>query len=105
MTKNYLKKVIRYARKVYCIKEGIKALRDERKNPSYTTGEIILSILLGFVLRIQSSNELKYKIKLEAKVFINIRIGRKRIYFLCERIMLTKWSYVIEVVQSHLDAI
>lgn len=70
MTRNYLKKFIKYAKKVYCIEEGIKALRDGRKNPSYTTGEVILPVLLGFLLRIQSFNELKYKIK--SSDFINI---------------------------------
>ncbi len=70
MTKNYLKKFIKYVKKVYCIEEGLKGLRDERKNPSYTTGEVILPVLLGFLLRIQSFNELKYKIR--SNDFINI---------------------------------
>ncbi len=63
MAKNYLNKFIKYAKKVYCIEDGLKALTDERKNPSYTTGEVILPVLLGFLLRIQSFNELKYKIR------------------------------------------
>lgn len=70
MTKNYLKKFIKYAKKVYRIEEGLKALRDGRENPSYATGEVILPVLLGFLLRIQSFNELKYKIK--SNDFINI---------------------------------
>ena len=46
MTKNYLKKVIKYVKKVCCIEEGLKALRDGRKNPLYiTTGEVILPVL------------------------------------------------------------
>ena len=52
MTKNYLKKFIEYVKKVYCIEEGLKALRDGRKNTSYTIGEVILPVLLGFLLRI-----------------------------------------------------
>ena len=63
MTKNYLKKFIRYAKKVYCIEDGLKALTDRRKNLLYTTGEVILPVLLGFIMRIQSFNELKYKIR------------------------------------------
>ena len=74
MTRNYLKKFIRYAKKVYCIEEGLKTLRDGRTNPSYTTGEVILPVLLGFFMRIQSFNELKYKIR--TGDFINI-ISRK----------------------------
>ena len=54
MTKNYLRKFIKYAKKVYHIEEGLKALTDKRKNPSYTTGEVILLTFLGFILRIQS---------------------------------------------------
>ena len=74
MTKNYLKKFIKYIKKVYRIEEGLKALTDRRKNPLYTTGEVILPVLFGFLLRIQSFNELKYKVK--SNDFINI-ISRK----------------------------
>ena len=70
MTKNYLKKFIKYVKKVYRIEEGLKALTDRRKNPLYTTGEVILPVLFGFLLRIQSFNELKYKVK--SNDFINI---------------------------------
>ena len=63
MTKNYLKKFIKYAKKVYHIEEGIKTLTDARKNPLYTTAEAVLPVLLGFLMRIQSFNELKYKLK------------------------------------------
>lgn len=37
MAKNYLRKFINYAKKVYCIEEGLKALTDGRKNFSYIT--------------------------------------------------------------------
>ncbi len=63
MTKNYLKKFIKYVKKVYGIEDGLKSLTDSRKNPLYTTGEAILPVFLGVLLRIQSFNELKYKIK------------------------------------------
>lgn len=74
MTKHYLKKFIKYAKKVYHIEDGLKSLKDDRKNPLYTTGEAILPVFLGFLLRIQSFNELKYKIR--SNDFINI-ISRK----------------------------
>ena len=38
-------------------------LKDTRKNPSYTTAEAVLPVLLGFIMRIQSLNELKYRIR------------------------------------------
>lgn len=74
MTKNYLKKFIKYVKKVYHVEDELKALTDRRKNPLYTTGEVILPVLLGFLLRIQSFNEFKYKIR--SNDFRNI-ISRK----------------------------
>ncbi len=35
MTKYYLKKFIKYAKKVYHIEDGLKALTDRRNNPLY----------------------------------------------------------------------
>ena len=70
MTKNYLRKFIKYVKEVYRIEDELKVLADKRRNPLYTTGEAILPVLLGFLLRIQSFNELKYKIK--SNDFINI---------------------------------
>ncbi len=58
MTRNYLKKFIKYSKKVYRIEESLKLLKDTRKNPSYTTAETVLPVLLGFIMRIQSFNEL-----------------------------------------------
>ncbi|MHC1747329.1 MAG: transposase [Cellulosilyticaceae bacterium] len=63
MTKNYLKKFIKYIKKVYRIEDALKALTDGRKNAKYTTAESVLPVLLGFIMRIQSFNELKYKIR------------------------------------------
>ena len=63
MNRNYLKKFIRYAKKVYHIENLLKSLADARKNITYTTGEAILPVLIGFLLRIQSFNELKYRLK------------------------------------------
>ena len=63
MTRNYLKKFIKYSKKVYRIEEPLKLLiKDARKNPTYTTAEAVLQVLLGIVMRIQSFNELKYRI-------------------------------------------
>ena len=74
MSKNYLKKFIKYIKKVYHIEDALKVLKDGRKNPLYTTAEAVLPVLLGFIMRMQSFNELKYKI--ESNDFINI-ISRK----------------------------
>ena len=48
---------------VYHIEHGINKLRDGRVNPKYKTSQVILPVLLGFLLRIQSLNELKYLLK------------------------------------------
>ncbi len=44
---------------VYNIERGISKLSDERKDPKYKTAQVILPLLLGFMLRIKSMNELK----------------------------------------------
>ena len=74
MSKNYLKKFLKYVKNVYHIEDALKALIDGRKNPLYTTAEAVLPVLLGFIMRIQSFNELKYKIR--SNDFRNI-ISRK----------------------------
>ncbi len=74
MNKNYLKKFIKYVKKVYHIEDALKTLTDCRKNTLYTIAEAVLPVLLGFLLRIQNFNELKYKIR--SNDFINI-ISRK----------------------------
>lgn len=45
---------------VYYIEQGINKLSDGRKQPKYKTAQVILPLLLGFMLRIKSLNELKY---------------------------------------------
>ncbi len=40
-------------------KRGINKLPDGRKDPKYKTAQVILPLLLGFMLRIKSMNELK----------------------------------------------
>lgn len=42
MSKNYLRKFIKYVKKVYGIEDGSKSLTDDRKNHLFTTGEAIL---------------------------------------------------------------
>ncbi len=63
MRKNYFKKLIKCMKNVYHIENGINKLRDGRVNPKYKTSQAILSVLLGFLLRIQSLNELKFLLK------------------------------------------
>ena len=58
MRKNYFAKLVRYMKNVYHIERGLNKLSDGRVNPTYSTGEVILPVLLGFLLRIKSLNEL-----------------------------------------------
>ncbi|TCT16003.1 hypothetical protein EDC18_10217 [Natranaerovirga pectinivora] len=58
MRKNYFAKMVNYIKKVYKIESGLKNLTDDRVNPTYKTDQIILPVLLGFILRIRSFNEL-----------------------------------------------
>ena len=50
-------------RNVYHIERGISKLTDGRVNPTYETATVITIVLLGFLLRIKSFNELNYLIK------------------------------------------
>ena len=50
-------------KKVFKIEDKPGKLKDSRVNPTYSTSEGILPVLLGFLVRIQSFNELKYKLK------------------------------------------
>jgi hypothetical protein len=64
MRKNYFAKLVRYMKNVYHINRGLNKLSDGRVNPTYSsTGQIILSVLFGFLLRIKSFNELNLMIK------------------------------------------
>ena len=63
MRKNYFAKIVKYIKDVYSIETGIRNLQDKRKNPTYKTDKIVLSVLFGFILRIRSFNELNYMIK------------------------------------------
>jgi hypothetical protein len=70
MSKGYLKKLLRYMKEVYHIEDAIKHLKDRRTNPKYSAAEAILLVLFGFLIRIQSFNELKFRLK--SKDFKNI---------------------------------
>jgi len=63
MRKSYLRKLLEYMKKVHEIENRLGRLNDNRVNPTYSTTEAILPVLLGFLVRIQSLNELKYKIQ------------------------------------------
>ena len=58
MRKNYFAKIVKYMKKVYPIESGLKNLKDTRVDPTYKTEQSILPVLLGFILRIRSFNEL-----------------------------------------------
>ncbi|MFT5874319.1 MAG: hypothetical protein ACI8WT_003280, partial [Clostridium sp.] len=59
----YLEKLAKYMKEVYKIERGISKLRDKRRNPFYSTGQVVLPVLFGFMIRIQSFNELNNRIK------------------------------------------
>lgn len=63
MRKNYFAKIVKYIKDVYNVEEGLRNLKDERKNPTYKTNKVILPVLFGFILRIRSFNELNNMIK------------------------------------------
>lgn len=50
-------------KKTFKIEDRLGRLTDSRINPSHSTSEGIVSVLLGFLVRIQSFNELKYRLK------------------------------------------
>jgi hypothetical protein len=63
MRKNYFVKLINYMKNVYHIDNGVNKLKDGRVGPSYKTSTVIMPLLLGFMLRIQSMNDLKFMLK------------------------------------------
>ena len=60
---NYFLKLIKYIKNVYHIDKYVKHISDFRLNPTYKTLEIISLALMGFLLRVQSFNELNCMIK------------------------------------------
>ena len=63
MRKNYFAKLVRYMKNVCDIENGLNKLSDGRVNPTYNTAQVITLVLLGFLLRIKSFNELNLMIK------------------------------------------
>ena len=63
MRKCYLRMLLAYMKKVYKIEDTLNRLKDNRVNPTYRTSEAILPVLLRFLVRIQSLNELKHRTK------------------------------------------
>jgi len=63
MRQNYFAKLVRYIKNVYHVDRGLNKLSDGRVNPTYNTGQVILPMLLVFLLRIKSFNELNFMIK------------------------------------------
>lgn len=63
MKRGCLKKLIGYMKKVYNIENGLMRLTDTRVNPTYSTASVILPVLFGFLVRIKSFNELKYRLQ------------------------------------------
>lgn len=63
MRKNYFAKLISYMKNVYNIDRLFNKLEDTRVNPKLKTGQTLMPLLLGLLLRIRSMNELKFMIK------------------------------------------
>ena len=58
MRKNYFAKLVNYMKNVYHIERGLSKLKDVRVSPTYETELVITIVLFGFLLRIESFNEL-----------------------------------------------
>jgi len=63
LRKNYFTKLINYIKNVYSIEQGLNKLTDGRVNPIYKTSQVIFPLLIGFLLRINSMNELNCMLK------------------------------------------
>ena len=50
MRKGYLRKLLKYMKKVFRIEDRLSHLKDSRVNPTYRTSEGILPVLLGFLI-------------------------------------------------------
>ncbi len=63
MRENYFVKMMKYMKNVYHIDRQIEQITDNRLNPTYKTSQIIFLVLLGFLLRVRSFNQLNFMIK------------------------------------------
>ena len=80
MRLNHFVKLLKYIKNVYNIEKHINKLSDSRKNPKYKTAQVILPLLLGFMLRIKSMNELKLMIyEVEFKNVVSRKMGLPKI--------------------------
>lgn len=71
--------MIKYIKNVYHIDSQIEYVTDNRVNPTYETSEIISLVLIGFLLRVQSFNQLNCMIKsgeFDTMVFCNDRVPK-----------------------------
>ena len=57
---NYLYKLVNYMKSVYNTEYGLNKLEDGRVNPTYTTAQVVTPVILGFLLRVKSFNELDF---------------------------------------------
>jgi len=60
--KELFAKLVSYMKNVYHIKRGLNKLSDGRVNPTYSTAQVVLPVLFGFLFRIESFNELNMMI-------------------------------------------
>jgi len=58
LSNGYLRSLIQYLSSVYDIGSKIKKLRDNRTSPKITTSSIAFTLLIGFMLKIRSFNQL-----------------------------------------------
>lgn len=63
LRENYFVKIMKYIKSVYNIDKQVEQITDNRRNPTYKTSQIIFLVLTGFLLRIQSFNQLNFMIK------------------------------------------
>ena len=63
MRENYFVKLMRYMKNVYHIDRQIEQITDNRLNPTYKTSQIISLVLVGFLLRVRSFNQMNFMIK------------------------------------------
>jgi len=58
LSNGYLRNLLHYLSSVYDLGGKIKKLRDNRTNPKITTSSIAFTLLIGFMLKIRSFNQL-----------------------------------------------
>ena len=63
----YFYKLVNYMKSVYNTEHGLNKLEDGRVNPTYTTAQVVTPVLLGFLLRVKSFNELDLMIRVFVK--------------------------------------